>query len=91
MKYLFDSARNQASNRKHLLELVQTESAKLRGLRGNHGLRGCVCCVGQVFTRATWAMWVKIFVTWVKILRASQFLRGLCGSNIFLCGSAFLA
>ena len=52
------------------------ESAKSRGLRGNVGYVGCVGpwvrgCVGQNFTWAAWVTWVKIFFTWVNILRKS--------------------
>ena len=50
----------------------------MRGLRGNVGYVGCV---GQFFTWVAWVTWVKIFFTWVNIL------RGLRGSNIFLRGS----
>ena len=55
------------------------ESAKSRGLRGNMGcvgpwvawVRGYVGCVGQNFMWVAWVTWVKIFFTWVNILRGS--------------------
>ena len=43
---------------------------------------GYVGCVGQILTDA-WVAWVKIFFTWVNIL------RGLRGLNVFLRGSKF--
>ena len=46
-------------------------------------------CVGQIFMSFAWVTCVKIFFMWVNILHESLFLRGLCGSNIFLRGSNF--
>ena len=62
--------------------MLNKESAKLRGLRGNvryvgsvgcvgPWVRGSVGCVGQFFTWVAWVTWVKIFFTWVNILRGS--------------------
>ena len=72
---------------------IRKESAKLRGLLGNVGyvsawvawVPGCVGCVGQIFT---WVVWVKIFLTFVSMLRGSYFLRGLRGL-VFLDGWTF--
>ena len=34
-------------------------------------VRGCVCYVGPIITWVAWVTWVKIFFTWVNILRGS--------------------
>ena len=51
---------------------------------------GCVSYVGSIITLVAWVTWIKIFFTWVNILRGHNFyvgqkiLRGsLCGSKIF--------
>ena len=67
--------RNQASNRKHLLELVKTVSAKSRDLRGTMGY--AVACVA----------WVK-FLRELRGLCGSKYF--LPGSKFSLCHNFYV-
>ena len=90
MKYLFDSGRNQASNRKHLLELVKTESAKSRGLRGTMGY--AVACVAWVkFLRELRGLCEsKCFLLESKFYVRHNFYVGCVGQIYFCVDQHFL-
>ena len=55
-------------------------------------VRGCVDCVGQIFTWVEWVTWLKIFFTWVIIFSWVKYIfvwvQNFC-IGFFLRGSAF--
>ena len=101
MKYLFDSGRNQASNRKHLLELVKTELpnrvgcvvpwvTRLRLLRGSSFYVSCVGYVSQnvsYLSQNFTCVTIFTWVVWVKYIFA--WINIFCVGQFFLRGSRF--